>query len=991
MPKLLQALGLKPPAGLVGAAPDVRRVASGDGDEVPPLAPPTAPSVSGGEAAVVADDGGAKAKGKGGDKPVVSPQKSAYDAERAIVVKLRSDLGKHKQAAHVADKTTQADAALAAAATHATTGTEWPAAMTELASAKTACTDGKGFADKFADFLVKRAEANLLLTAAQTSGWTFNAWVPALLASADTKAAPATRSYVAAKGDCDKLINAVTPAFKKAYVDDVKPKVAALKTLPAAKFIKAETDELDKMLLQQSAGITVKQWRQVRLNAGLIADRILMAGKIAARRAEFEAERPKADIAIKALAVHGKAIALPLAAIQQRLKEADEAGSKKGMQFEDAKAAVLGVVAACADLDRLARAAVVFTRDRAALAAELTTLRGHAAAAKITAELDVVRGLLDNAARTAGDKGAPGTVLALGADAAGHDFPSAGVLLAQARATLATARNLADGLDGVVAMEDVVNEKSNVTELRKGIETLAKELAAALGEPGADLAKVPFAAVQAGLDAAKQKIEAKKTDGVAGVLVAAGVQLTTGRRIQIEHRQFLERFKMLTQRLAQHNADKAQAAKLEIRLKELAKALADAEAAEAQPDHAKAIVELNKAETAAAAADDALVRRAAFDKDANLLQLDLEKPANASIKAAQAAEITRARAFAFVLDFASADKTLAGVRNAIGALEAEGMAKKTPPDPKLADKAKKLAEAGATKELDALIKSLPDTLDKQVFIDLAKARFKVEFVIDTDGGEQASMKRMCELMKDIPDDVIGNPSLKKITRRGAEAAPFYVASSNEVVMNSRPKAGNKADFPSAAGRLPDREEACKPKNNDAEDLFDFNMLHELAHAIDDAKNYMGTYGRQDDHGGWIEIGGNVDQIVTAVIKETGFGKEPEARQYVLDRILRNPALPPTAPFAGDKAKFEAFVTAAQSDGVWSSQAKSEAATLDGRVYQESYPNTWTSYKAEARKRGITGYQFRAPGEWFSELYAAWKRGKLKDEHPAVSWLKKLKV
>ena len=101
-------------------------------------------------------------------------------------------------------------------------------------------------------------------------------------------------------------------------------------------------------------------------------------------------------------------------------------------------------------------------------------------------------------------------------------------------------------------------------------------------------------------------------------------------------------------------------------------------------------------------------------------------------------------------------------------------------------------------------------------------------------------------------------------------------------------------------------------------------------------------------------------------------------------------MPPTT-FVGDKARFEKFCDAAQTDGVWSSQAKSELATLDGRVYQESYPNTWTSYQAEARKRGITGYQFRAPGEWFSELYAAWKLDKLKDEHPAVKWLKKLKV
>jgi hypothetical protein len=42
---------------------------------------------------------------------------------------------------------------------------------------------------------------------------------------------------------------------------------------------------------------------------------------------------------------------------------------------------------------------------------------------------------------------------------------------------------------------------------------------------------------------------------------------------------------------------------------------------------------------------------------------------------------------------------------------------------------------------------------------------------------------------------------------------------------------------------------------------------------------------------------------------------------------------------------------------------------------------------DARKRGIHGYQFRAPGEWFAELYAAYYMGMLKPEHPAVKdWL-----
>jgi hypothetical protein len=70
-------------------------------------------------------------------------------------------------------------------------------------------------------------------------------------------------------------------------------------------------------------------------------------------------------------------------------------------------------------------------------------------------------------------------VLALGVDGAANDFATAGARIAQANATLATAKSMADGLDGVAAMETLVNDKSNVTELRKGADTLAKELASA--------------------------------------------------------------------------------------------------------------------------------------------------------------------------------------------------------------------------------------------------------------------------------------------------------------------------------------------------------------------------------------------------------------------------------------------------------------------------------------------------------------------------------
>lgn len=53
--------------------------------------------------------------------------------------------------------------------------------------------------------------------------------------------------------------------------------------------------------------------------------------------------------------------------------------------------------------------------------------------------------------------------------------------------------------------------------------------------------------------------------------------------------------------------------------------------------------------------------------------------------------------------------------------------------------------------------------------------------------------------------------------------------------------------------------------------------------------------------------------------------------------------------------------------------------LGAHVYQRSYATDWVRYRHEARSRRVTAYQFRDPGEWFAEAYAAYyapdKRGK----------------
>jgi hypothetical protein len=80
---------------------------------------------------------------------------------------------------------------------------------------------------------------------------------------------------------------------------------------------------------------------------------------------------------------------------------------------------------------------------------------------------------------------------------------------------------------------------------------------------------------------------------------------------------------------------------------------------------------------------------------------------------------------------------------------------------------------------------------------------------------------------------------------------------------------------------------------------------------------------------------------------------------------------------------------ATASDVYRRQGDCDAIKVGKLIYHEAYPRRWVSYLAAARSKGLTGYQFRAPGEWFAELYAGWKSGRLGKKHPALEWLRKL--
>jgi hypothetical protein len=189
------------------------------------------------------------------------------------------------------------------------------------------------------------------------------------------------------------------------------------------------------------------------------------------------------------------------------------------------------------------------------------------------------------------------------------------------------------------------------------------------------------------------------------------------------------------------------------------------------------------------------------------------------------------------------------------------------------------------------------------------------------------------------------------------------------------------------------EADCQPANADPVKYFDWATLHEVAHAVDAKHKFMDKNGSQAKYGGWKEHGSDVGPIAQAVADHFGasLNNDDKAALKGYAAALMRKQKPKAKRSPEEDAKrpdVKTWYDAVNiSKNLWWDGASSTS--IAGTVYQEGYKGWWVSYKLDARKQGIHGYQFRAPGEWFAELYAAYYSKKLKASHPFIPDLKAL--
>lgn len=177
-------------------------------------------------------------------------------------------------------------------------------------------------------------------------------------------------------------------------------------------------------------------------------------------------------------------------------------------------------------------------------------------------------------------------------------------------------------------------------------------------------------------------------------------------------------------------------------------------------------------------------------------------------------------------------------------------------------------------------------------------------------------------------------------------------------------------------------------------VFNATLRHEIGHAVDRQLGIMDTWGSQDSAGGWAKYASAAAFVDAIIAAGGGLGTSsaprhgyPAAdvgvyRQAMINAVTNDQsfqaalvALKPTAtvppPDAGPiAALYQRNRFTGNGDGPWYNPGNWRAQA--GRNFQKAYPGdmgSLYSFKEAIRAaRGVTRYQWRAPGEWFAEVY-----------------------
>jgi hypothetical protein len=994
---VLEALNQKGPAGSGAkqtAKPDVSGPASaelaGSVATSSPASASTAPGAPGASAST-----GTPASKAAAD----------YAAELAAVKALAGALVTHPQTLHITPEKSSIAAKLVSAVAHAQKS-EWPAAMADLAEARAKCVAAKKLADDWQPFAKLRASVVARQMAIAGIDRKAVESLEIAIAAADGQAAASPPNFAGATATLNAAANSMAGWFK-GTLTGIKTALAKLKSQsPAAQtFVAKEIAEGTALVAKAEAALAAEAWSELLMCWRAAWNAMGAAERYGQRRVDYDTQR------VATVAAIAKVKVLPAvqdsgAALDALLAKADTLAGHDQLKMEEGVTLLKDASTRCEALIKAAATVLSHNTERAAADSELALLNKHSAAAQIAEPLKAISQQLAAAATSA-------TQARASATGPGALWQTALTQVQRARADISATKKLADGL-GPAGAAQAAAASGDATAMRKSLTALQADLAAAGKAAHADLAKPQLEAGTKQAAEADKALTNNDTKAAAAFVLAAAKALAQARTIQGQHGQFETTLASTEARLAALR--KLPTAKsINAKIEAVEKAV---EAAKKQDQGGKAeaaMAALRLANDAAAAADQANTDRLAFDTEAkrvaDRIQAEVTDP-KLQKTISKITEDAAKQADAF--KFTEAGKTLKRAEVEIADLKLRAGMKTTPPDPKLEAIAKQMVADGGAASVDKAIQDSPDG-DPSVILALASGRYGKPFSFEDPvaGPEHVkSMKRICEIFATIPDDLTNNPSIKDVAHADSttSAGGGYTSSTAHIGMEGR--VGIQQEFGNnevttdpitkkTVKTLPkDIDPDCQPKDGKKKEYLGFAAAHEVGHGVDDKRGFMAKNGSADPYGGWISHGADCQPVadaagqhIAAQFAGSKFYKTPESKQYTLDKLMNKPANRPAAE-AGTPdflalAAFDQWHALASADFVYSRQSDCDAIQIGDRIYHEAYPRSWVSYKAAARKKGLTGYQFRSPAEWFAELYAGWKTGKLGPKHPALEWLNEL--
>lgn len=306
-------------------------------------------------------------------------------------------------------------------------------------------------------------------------------------------------------------------------------------------------------------------------------------------------------------------------------------------------------------------------------------------------------------------------------------------------------------------------------------------------------------------------------------------------------------------------------------------------------------------------------------------------------------------------------------------------------------------------QLDQLIGKMGDATvnpdDLAVCEAAIEACFGIEVKLSSDPAKVKTLPRLYKMLRKLPEWQTHQSEFKQIDFETipTNTTSFYYPGQARISLDATGGGGKTRN------KIPEYDPAAKEVKAD---YFNFTTLHEVGHSVDDKINFMDSNGKDAAYGGWKSE--TIDSIVAYFGDKGGFygrHEKGKATRRDLKKLLESVLTTKAASKPSDAKKSLGSLIerwdeimkdpivvictngVLEADEVWNGGgAKASAIAVAGRVCHQSQANDWYSYQLSARQAsGVSHYQWRAPAEWFAEIYAMYYMDELKPSHPMHAW------